>query len=255
MVKLISVTQDVTGKRTPNELVAYKARVSNPANQDNVKTAKGLLTSLIRDGHWSPLEMVDACMEITTTRDIGRQIIRHRSFVFQEFSQRYAKVIGGPIFREARMQDTKNRQNSLPLDRFFEDKETMQHLQDEWYAGQICTYEHSQDLYDWALEKGIAKEQARAILPEGMTPTTMYMKGSLRSWIHYCQLRMANGTQKEHAYIAKECWELLKTVFPDIIDAVEELEQISGLKDYLYKILQTESPETFQKIKLDFLAS
>ena len=218
MVRLIALSKPsaVTDCHTAEELIAYAARVSNPANQNNTKTASKLLGYLIRENHWSPFEMVHLTMEITTTRDISRQILRHRSFSFQEFSQRYA-VSESFVSREARLQDKKNRQNSFKTD----DKE----LAEEWTMIQQSVINHSRNAYQWALDNGIAKEQARAVLPEGNTETTLYMAGSLRSWIHYCQLRMANGTQKEHMQIAQQCWNIIKGHFPSISGALENGEE------------------------------
>ena len=196
------------------QLVAYAARVSNPANQNNTKTSGKLVSFLIKENHWSPLEMVHLTMEIKTTRDISRQILRHRSFSFQEFSQRYA-VSENFIAREARLQDKKNRQNSYATDN--------KALAEEWNMKQASVINKAKEVYEWALNSGIAKEQARAVLPEGNTETTLYMAGSLRSWVHYCDLRMSNGTQKEHMDIARQCWEILSQHFPDIGKSVEEL--------------------------------
>lgn len=194
--------------------IAYCARVSNPANQDNTETNERLLKYLMKNQHWSPFEMVSICLEIETTRDIARQILRHRSFSFQEFSQRYAVASLGYEIREARLQDLKNRQNSVETDN--------EELSLEWHKKQQELAEHSQKTYQWALEHGIAKEQARAVLPEGMTISRMYMNGTLRSWIHYIQLRSANGTQKEHREIALECANAIASVFPMILDFVEK---------------------------------
>ena len=215
-VSLVGMTQPsaATGCYTANELIAYAARVSNPDNQNNPKTASKLLGYLIKHEHWSPFEMVSVTMEITTTRDISRQIIRHRSFSFQEFSQRYA-VSNQFKTRECRLQDSKNRQNSIET----EDKE----LAESWNMAQQRVINPAKDAYKWALENGIAKEQARAVLPEGNTETTLYMSGTLRSWVHYCKLRMANGTQKEHIEIAEKCWDVISQHFPDVAKAVEEL--------------------------------
>ena len=214
-VNLIALSKPsaITDCFTAEQLVAYAARVSNPENQNNTKTAPRLLKYLIRENHWSPFEMVHLTMEITTPRDISRQIIRHRSFSFQEFSQRYAV---SNIFenREARLQDTKNRQNSIETD----DDD----LAEQWSAIQSDLIAHAKDAYSWALGKGIAKEQARAVLPEGNTVTTLYMAGSLRSWIHYCDLRMANGTQKEHMEVAQKCWEIITGHFPSIAEALSD---------------------------------
>ena len=215
-VSLVGMTTPsaVTGCHTANELIAYAARVSNPGNQNNAETAPKLLKYLIKNAHWSPFEMVSVTMEIKTTRDISRQIIRHRSFSFQEFSQRYAE---STVFktRECRLQDEKNRQNSIET----EDKE----LAENWNMAQAKVINAANDAYKWALKNGIAKEQARAVLPEGNTETTLYMSGTLRSWVHYCVLRMDNGTQKEHIEIAKQCWDVLSQHFPDVAKAVEEL--------------------------------
>lgn len=215
-VALVGMTQPsaITGCYTANELIAYAARVSNPDNQNNPKTASKLLGYLIKHEHWSPFEMVSVTMEITTTRDISRQIIRHRSFSFQEFSQRYAKSTNFET-RECRLQDEKNRQNSIET----EDSE----LAESWNMAQKTVINAANDAYQWALENGIAKEQARAVLPEGNTETTLYMSGTLRSWVHYCKLRMANGTQKEHIEIAEQCWDVISQHFPDVAKAVEEL--------------------------------
>ena len=188
------------------ELVAYCARVSNPSNQNNTKTSRKLLRYLAREKHWSPFEMVSACLEIETTRDIARQILRHRSFSFQEFSQRYAEQTEFTLFRDARMQDSKNRQNSIET----EDAD----LKYEWLKKQAEVAVSVKNAYNWALENGIAKEQARAVLPEGTTSSRLYMNGTLRSWIHYVELRSSNGTQKEHRDVAIECGKVLSTIFP-----------------------------------------
>ena len=215
-VSLVGMTQPsaITGCHTANELIAYTARVSNPDNQNNPKTASKLLGYLIKHEHWSPFEMVSVTLEITTTRDISRQIIRHRSFSFQEFSQRYAKSTKFET-RECRLQDQTNRQNSVET----EDRE----LAEWWNMAQKELIQKSKLIYQAALEHGIAKEQARAVLPEGNTETTLYMSGTLRSWIHYCKLRRSNGTQKEHMIIADQCWDVLSQHFPDVAKAVEEL--------------------------------
>jgi thymidylate synthase (FAD) len=195
------------------DLVAYCARVSNPSNQFNTETSEKLIKYLIKHQHWSPLEMVSVCLEIETTRDIARQILRHRSFSFQEFSQRYADPTKELDFviREARLQDTKNRQNSIEID--YQNDEHRQ-IAYQWENLQRDLIRKSQDVYEWATAKGIAKEQARAVLPEGLTKSRLYMNGTLRSWIHYVQLRAANGTQKEHADIARECAKVIATIFP-----------------------------------------
>ena len=201
-VELVALSKPsaVTETGSADEFVAYCARVSNPGNQNNKKTAAGLLKYLIKNEHWSPFEMVSLTMGIETTRDISHQIVRHRSFSYQEFSQRYA-VSDTFEMREARYQDAKNRQNSVSLDRNnIEDVR----LCETWNMKQAQVLRSSREVYEWALQQGIAKEQARAVLPEGLTATTLYMAGTLRSWIHYCQLRMANGTQKEHQKIAYE---------------------------------------------------
>jgi len=197
-------------KRELQDLVAYCARVSNPANQVNTETNERLIRYLMKNQHWSPLEMVHICLEIKTTRDIARQILRHRSFSFQEFSQRYAVVERDANIqtREARLQDTKNRQNSIETDD--------QDLQAEWDRKQTDIIEKATEIYQWALEKGIAKEQARVVLPEGLTESRMYMSGSLRSWLHYIQLRTGNGTQKEHREVAEACCAVIATIFPMI---------------------------------------
>lgn len=213
-VNLIALSKPsaITDCTTAEQLVSYAARVSNPENQNNNATAGKLLSYLIRNEHWSPLEMVHMTMEIVTTRDIARQILRHRSFSFQEFSQRYAEATEWET-REARLQDLKNRQNSIVTD----DKD----LQEQWNMVQTKLIRNAEDAYKWALESGIAKEQARAVLPEGNTVSRLYMAGSLRSWVHYCQLRMANGTQKEHMDVAKKCWEIIGVHFPAVIEAVD----------------------------------
>jgi thymidylate synthase (FAD) len=190
------------------ELVAFCARVSNPSNQSNKDTSEKLIRYLVKNQHWSPLEMVSMCLEIETTRDIARQILRHRSFSFQEFSQRYADPTQDLDFvlREARLQDTKNRQNSIEIDDIG--------LQRRWEEQQQFVINSAKNAYAWAIANGIAKEQARAVLPEGNTVSRLYMNGTLRSWIHYIQLRSANGTQKEHKEIAHKCAEVIAKVFP-----------------------------------------
>jgi thymidylate synthase (FAD) len=190
-------------------LIAYCARVSNPSNQINSETSEKLIKYLIKHQHWSPLEMVNACLEIQTTRDIAHQIVRHRSFSFQEFSQRYANPEEqGEMFEysEARLQDTKNRQNSIDVD---DEK-----LQLDWLHAQMRIAYLAKKEYDWAIKNGIAKEQARKVLPEGITKTTLYMNGTLRSWVHYISLRSANGTQKEHMEIARACAKVISEIFP-----------------------------------------
>jgi len=190
------------------DLVAYCARVSNPGNQDNKATNEKLVNYLINNQHWSPLEMVSCCIEIETTRDIARQLLRHRSFSFQEFSQRYADPTKDLEFttREARMQDPKNRQNSIKSDN--------DGLHIEWHRRQRNVIEAASNAYEWAINNGIAKEQARAVLPEGNTMSRLYVNGTLRSWIHYIQLRSANGTQLEHIELAKECARAIANIFP-----------------------------------------
>ena len=212
-VKLISYskpTDSISDEGIDNaqELVAFCARVSNPSNQLNTETSEKLINYLIKNAHWSPLEMVSACLEIETTRDIARQILRHRSFSFQEFSQRYANPVEDLEFviREARLQDPKNRQNSVET----EDEKII----NEWEKLQNSLIENAKEVYNWAIENGIAKEQARSVLPEGNTVSRIYMNGTLRSWIHYIQLREANGTQKEHMEIAKAGAKVINKIFP-----------------------------------------
>lgn len=225
-VKLVSYSKPSRefyseGLSDVQDLIAYCARVSNPTNQFNSGTSEKLIKYLINHQHWSPLEMVSACMEITTTRDIARQILRHRSFSFQEFSQRYAdptaQLEEAFVLREARMQDTKNRQNSVELDM---SDETQRMLAIEWERAQKRVLFSVQQEYEWAIKNGIAKEQARAVLPEGLTVSRMYMNGTLRSWIHFMQLRAANGTQKEHRQIALECAKVISEIFPMAQDMV-----------------------------------
>jgi len=201
-----------------DEFIAYVARVSNPSNQMNMETAPKLLRYLAKNAHWSPFEMVSICMEIETTRDIARQILRHRSFTFQEFSQRYADPVKDLSFehREARLQDTKNRQNSIETDN--------EQLQRDWNQIQSNMQDMAKGAYKWAIENNIAKEQARAVLPEGLIQSRMYMNGTLRSWIHYCDLRMANGTQKEHREIATMAWEEIIKLFPSLKDVLAKSE-------------------------------
>jgi thymidylate synthase (FAD) len=195
------------------ELIAFCARVSNPSNQFNMDTSEKLIKYLVKNKHWSPLEMVSACVEIETTRDIARQILRHRSFSFQEFSQRYADPTKDLDFvlREARFQDTKNRQNSIEINLQNDDD---RRLAFQWEEQQKRVINAAKEAYSWAVEHGIAKEQARAVLPEGNTVSRMYMNGSLRSWIHYIELRAENGTQKEHREIAKAIAQIIAEVFP-----------------------------------------
>ena len=214
--ELITEGSDV---QTLEGLIAYCARVSNPENQQLNKGSSKLINYLIRHKHWSPLEMVNVCLEIETTRDIARQIIRHRSFSFQEFSQRYADPVDDLkfVYRSPRLQDPKNRQNSieLDLDEFGLGGNKTQHemLAEKWYDKQKQVINASRDAYKWAIQNGIAKEQARAVLPEGNTLSRLYMNGTLRSWVHYIELRTANGTQKEHIKVAQECMEAIIPVF------------------------------------------
>jgi thymidylate synthase (FAD) len=215
-VKLIGVTAPYAGHNSAEDMIVHMARVSNPKTQAFNSDPARLIRYLIKNQHWSPFEMVNVVMEINTTRDIARQILRHRSFSFQEFSQRYADPTTdlGFELREARLQDTKNRQNSIET----EDKE----LQAEWKIKQINLIAESKAAYDWAIENGIAKEQARVVLPEGNTQSRMYMNGTLRSWIHYCELRRANGTQKEHMEVAEDCWKIITERFPNVVAALEQ---------------------------------
>lgn len=215
-VKLISYSTAPEGTALTDvqELIAFCARVSNPSNQMNKETSEKLIKYLIKHKHWSPLEMVSACLEINTTRDIAHQIVRHRSFSFQEFSQRYADPaeFGDQfVIREARLQDETNRQNSIDLD-----PESDGHavLKGTWKNKQQQVIDLAKETYEWAIANGIAKEQARAVLPEGNTKTRLYMNGTLRSWIHYIDLRAANGTQKEHMEIAKACAKVIAEIFP-----------------------------------------
>ena len=231
-VKLISYSQQAINADKQDEfefdlpnlqdLVAYCARVSNPSNQANSETSERLIKYLIKHKHWSPLEMVSACIEVETTRDIARQLLRHRSFSFQEFSQRYAdptaELDDAFVLREARLQDTKNRQNSVELDMTDEKQRLLAY---EWERAQKRVLYAVKKEYEWAIKNGIAKEQARAVLPEGLTVSRLYVNGTLRSWIHYIDLRDGNGTQKEHAEIARACAEVIAKVFP-IIKSIRE---------------------------------
>ena len=218
-VNLIGLTKPsaYTECSTANELVAWAARVSNPSNQNNTATAPKLVQYLIKNQHWSPLEMVHVSMEIKTTRDIARQILRHRSFSFQEFSQRYADPTEELGFgtREPRLQDVKNRQNSIEVD----DKI----IDTDWEHIQRRMIYHAKKDYNAAIKLGMAKEQARALLPEGLTESTIIMAGSLRSWVHYCQLRMDKATQKEHRIVAEQCWKIIGQHFPDVIKALDDM--------------------------------
>jgi thymidylate synthase (FAD) len=218
-VRLIShsTPDNIIGVADAQELIAYCARVSNPSNQNNKDTSEKLIKYLIKHNHWSPLEMVSACLEIETTRDIARQILRHRSFSFQEFSQRYADPTKDLSFetRDARLQDKDNRQNSVELDN---NDEKQRRLNENFRMKQMLVWRQAQDTYEWAIENGIAKEQARAVLPEGMTVSRLYMNGTLRSWVHYIDLRSANGTQKEHQDIARACAREIARIFPIMTD-------------------------------------
>jgi len=212
-VRLLSYSQPTPefaslGIEDAQELIAYCARVSNPTNQFNTESSEKLIRYLVKHQHWSPLEMVSACIEITTTRDIARQILRHRSFSFQEFSQRYADPTKDLSFvlREARLQDTKNRQNSIATDD--------PGLSIEWESAQQRVIQAAMQSYEWAIANGIAKEQARAVLPEGLIESRLYMNGTLRSWIHFIELRSANGTQKEHQEVARACASVIAKIFP-----------------------------------------
>jgi len=217
-VNLVGITQpdyEYTGCTDASELVAWCARVSNPSNQNNTQTAPKLLKYLITNQHWSPLEMVHISMEIKTTRDIARQILRHRSFSFQEYSQRYADPTKDLKFvtREARLQDPKNRQNSVDVDDIY--------LEALWDDAQDIVKRAALKSYKWAIENGVAKEVARGVLPEGMMESVLIMSGSLRSWVHYCQIRMDKATQKEHRIVAEQCWEIIGERFPAIIEALK----------------------------------
>ncbi len=219
-VNLVGLTKPsaYTECATANELIAWAARVSNPSNQNNTATAPKLVQYLIKNQHWSPLEMVHVSMEIKTTRDIARQILRHRSFMFQEYSQRYADPTKdlGFVNREARLQDAKNRQNSIEAG----DNKL---LQENWNIRQARVISESLYAYNWAIENGIAKEQARVVLPEGNTESVMIVTGTLRSWVHYCQLRMDKATQKEHRIIAEQCWDIIAHHFPDVKKALDDM--------------------------------
>ena len=222
-VKLISYSQPSKemldqGLEDVQDLIAFCARVSNPSNQYNTETAEKLIKYLIKHKHWSPLEMASATLEIETTRDIVRQILRHRSFSFQEFSQRYADPTKDLDFttREARLQDTVNRQNSIPTDN--------EYIKERWEEEQLKVIQQCRQAYKWAIDNGIAKEQARAVLPEGLTMSRMYMNGTLRSWIHFIEIRSGNGTQKEHMEVARECACAIAAIFPMVADFVQDIE-------------------------------
>ena len=212
-VNLISYSQSPEYNESAQDLIAYCARVSNPNNQNNKETSEKLLKYLAKHKHWSPFEMVSACLEIETTRDIARQLLRHRSFSFQEFSQRYADPVDDLelIPREARLQDPKNRQNSIEIDR---DNEEQRRIAEDWRMKQMTFMREAKQLYKWAIDKGIAKEQARAVLPEGNTVSRLYVNGTLRSWIHYIELRSGHGTQLEHIELARAVAEAIAAIFP-----------------------------------------
>jgi len=217
-VQLVHFSQNAHGD-TLQRMIAYCAKVSNPSNQWKDTTDEKLLHYLIQHKHWSPFEMVSVCLEIETTRDIARQMLRHRSFSFQEFSQRYAIASLGFQQREARLQDNRNRQNSIEI--CPDDEKTCALIQ-EWSSRQEQITQAAQEAYTWAIQAGIAKEQARVVLPEGLTTTRMYVNGTMRSWIHYIELRSGNGTQKEHRELAIECAKVISTVFPWILKFVQE---------------------------------
>jgi len=224
-VKLISYSKPSDAMldlnlRDLQDLIAFCARVSNPSNQLNTETSEKLIGYLVKNAHWSPLEMVSVCLEVETTRDIARQMLRHRSFSFQEFSQRYADPTKDLNFvlREARLQDTKNRQNSVEL----EDTLFDENLKEQWKWLQQDVINSSKKAYEWAVTHGIAKEQARAVLPEGLTVSRLYVNGTLRSWIHFIELRSGNGTQKEHQQIAVECARVIAKVFPMASEFITE---------------------------------
>jgi thymidylate synthase (FAD) len=221
--KIVALTKPTMEQMSVDDFIAYVARVSNPSNQNNTMTSQKLLKYLAKHKHWSPFEMVHVVMEINTTRDIARQILRHRSFTFQEFSQRYADPTKdlGFTTREARLQDPKNRQNSVVINPG--DGENVANFMSDWETHQQALIDQVKETYSWAIENGIAKEQARAVLPEGLTVSRMYMAGSLRSWIHYCQLRMANGTQLEHQEVATNAWYELTSKFPSLKDSLFEI--------------------------------
>ena len=224
-VKLISYStpsEELISEGLDNmqELIAFCARVSNPSNQLNTETSEKLINYLVKNAHWSPLEMVNACLEIETTRDIARQILRHRSFSFQEFSQRYADPTKDLsfVFREARLQDPKNRQNSVDLENTIHGE----NLKELWKHYQEKVLSASNEAYNWAIQNGIAKEQARAVLPEGLTVSRLYVNGTIRSWLHFIQVRSGNGTQKEHMQVAIACAEVIASVFPMAKQYIEQ---------------------------------
>jgi thymidylate synthase (FAD) len=225
-VKLISCSKPTRqlaseGIYEAQDLIAFCARVSNPSNQLNIETSEKLIRYLVKHKHWSPLEMTSACLEIETTRDIARQILRHRSFSFQEFSQRYADPTKDLKFvtRDARLQDTKNRQNSVDLD--IRNNDQHRFLATQWEEMQNRVIRESLNAYQWAIDNGIAKEQARAVLPEGLTESRLYMNGTLRSWVHFIELRSGNGTQKEHMEVARECAKAIAEIFPMVTEYVQ----------------------------------
>lgn len=232
-VNLVGLTSPsaYTGCHSAEELIVWAARVSNPSNQSNKLTSPRLIKYLIRHQHWSPFELASMTVEIVTTRDIARQILRHRSFTFQEYSQRYANPVEDLEFefKDARLQDPKNRQNSIDV----EDRA----LQETWNSVQYTAQCAAKLAYGWAIENNIAKEQARAVLPEGNMQSVLVVQGTIRSWIHYCQLRMKNGTQKEHSEIADLVWDILGVHFPNIVQAVQELENEEWLKDKALQLL------------------
>ena len=213
----IHTGESVNGLDNIQDLIAYCARVSNPANQINTETTPKLLSYLIKHKHWSPFEMASACIEVETTRDIARQLLRHRSFSFQEFSQRYADIRDlddSLVVRKARLQDTKNRQNSVITDDVS--------LHNTWEVHQRAVWQRAMEAYKWAINNGIAKEQARAVLPEGLTPSRLYVNGTIRSWIHFVELRSANGTQREHMDLARAIAEAISKIYPEITNFVQE---------------------------------
>lgn len=229
--------QKFTGCSDPQQLIAWIARISNPANQNNHKTAAKLISYLIMHAHWSPFELVHMTLAIETTRDIAKQILRHRSFSFQELSQRYSnplEILDAFVAREARLQDPKNRQASYEI--ASEDDEAIK-LLEEWEWRQANVFREASDSYRWAIDNGIAKEQSRALLPEGNTKTVVYMSGSLRSWIHYCTLRMKWDTQKEHRIVAEQCWSFVEQIFPDVAAVVKKIEQQTTLKNTMYEMI------------------
>lgn len=258
LVCLSAPNKEYTGCETPEQLIAWVARVSNPTNQNNTATASKLVKYLIAHAHWSPFELAHMTVSITTTRDIAKQIVRHRSFSFQEFSQRYANpldMLRGFVPREARLQDTKNRQASIELP---STEEAAQFIL-EWEKKQAAVYQAATDAYQWAIDNGIAKEQARCVLPEGNTATVIYMAGSVRSWIHYCILRRKWDTQKEHRLIADSCWELLTQNFPSVAAVIDKIEEDKKLRDEVYTIVaehfNSNEPELSEHFTMDRLST